>query len=488
MTCRYMGSFIAVRPWHRYCADTQRADSVWNCLVDHEMEYLSNEITLLLDSEEKFTTAQNTPVVSPQGSPPSIETLPSASFDGDTSLELFDVSSSSSDQTTPSPTPLRLKNITPRISKTLPLASPSRGIVVSPFDVRTSPKSFEEGPDCSIHVDSLFAEMLARTEPEEHRRRRNLVPRIKRVARVLLNLYHSTDALFDVEAWVSSSAFTGLLRVVCTTPLRQDLLPALRLLCHLQTLCLKRTPPITPIEACTPSSLNAEVGHLEGIDLDMPPSERYDILKHLMNVSVTPIFDFDGKVLWEGVLAAEMVMCEYTSGRGTVLTSVPLARVVMVEYPAVDHFTRVMDTIAVPGRQLPTPTSGLRSPIGDWRDWAGIHGCWYGLLGRWEVSDNEPRPSVIPHINIGPCDPQSLVDIIKYHDKTSGLKAGRMLPLATGLPWSKALPPVYFHGHSTNGSRTATIFCVRGVARLTMDCPPEVRYTMILRKCGQDVV
>lgn len=179
-----------------------------------------------------------------------------------------------------------------------------------------SSRSSEGGSVCSDHVDSLFDELLATTETDEHRRRRDLVPRIKRVARVLLSIYQTaqakSDMLADLEEWVGSPAFTNLFRALCTLPLRQDLLPALRLLCHLQALCLKRSSATSPVEACTPSSVNADAGHqLGGAELDMPASERYDILKHLLNVSVTPLFDFDGTVLWESVLAAEMAMCKF---------------------------------------------------------------------------------------------------------------------------------------------------------------------------------
>lgn len=146
-----------------------------------------------------------------------------------------------------------------------------------------------------------------------------------------------------------------------------------------------------------------------------------------------------------------------------------------------DHFTRQMSTVA-----LPIPRRDLHSP-GD--DWAGISGCWYGLFGRWKVGDPEPTPSVLPHIKFEPCKPEILDSLIKHHDQMSRVKAGPILQLATGLPWSDALPPIFFHGHGGESRRQTpwTVYCVRGVARLTTDSPPEIRFTIVLRKLGRDV-
>lgn len=150
-------------------------------------------------------------------------------------------------------------------------------------------------------VDALFAELMAQTEPEEHRYRRSIAGRIKRLAHVLLKLYNmsaeSSGKLAIVEEWVASQAFTNILGLVCTCPLRQDLLPALRLLCHLQTLCLKCSPP-TPPGPMSPSSVRVECTGSWGSTLpDAPISDRYAILKHIISLSVGPIIDFDGRVL-----------------------------------------------------------------------------------------------------------------------------------------------------------------------------------------------
>jgi hypothetical protein len=60
--------------------------------------------------------------------------------------------------------------------------------------------------------------------------------------------------------------------------------------------------------------------------------------------------------------------------------------------------------------------------------------------------------------------------------------------LDSAIPTSPLLPPVYFHGRSQQqavGAGAPASF-VRGVARLTADNPPEVRWTMIIRYSGED--
>jgi hypothetical protein len=62
--------------------------------------------------------------------------------------------------------------------------------------------------------------------------------------------------------------------------------------------------------------------------------------------------------------------------------------------------------------------------------------------------------------------------------------------LTTPLPMSP-VPPVYFQGTShqqlsDDGVTTQPRSFVRGVARLTADTPPEVRWTMVVRYAGED--
>lgn len=455
---------------------------MWQYFIRHEMICLSEMWSQLPDcvsSNEEFTTAPNTPPLKTWASEDNLSGLGAIGrfmlgdgSGGNNSFEWFDVSEPES-------------NSDPGDST----HRPNRHSCQSAPSVNDSDSHVESGltDELAHGFDALFAEMLVQNEPEEHRYRRSLVPRVTRLAHILLKLYRNTPVkapgeLATVEEWVKSPAFTNILGLVCPCPLRQDLLPALRLLCQLQTLCLKTSFPSKP-DPPSPSSVTGVVSE-EASDTR---SERYDILKHVITLSNIPVLDVDGRVLWEIILAAEMMMCRLCRV-SHLLTPVPLAGAVMIEHPSVDHFTRVMTSIARPERSLSLTPSHPDYPKDG--DWSGIFGCWYGLLGRWQNGDPEPQPSLIPHINLGPCDPATMVSMIRHHEKANRVKSGRMLPLDTGLPWSKALPPVYFHGHSPDFKRNqrATDLCIRGVTRLTTDTPAEIRYTILLRKHGIDVV
>lgn len=69
----------------------------------------------------------------------------------------------------------------------------------------------------------------------------------------------------------------------------------------------------------------------------------------------------------------------------------------------------------------------------------------------------------------------------------------KLAPLDTHLPYSTRLPPVYFHGVGRLADQEMleletldSASFTRGVARLTTDNPPELRWSIIVRYSDED--
>ncbi|KAL1407535.1 hypothetical protein Q8F55_006968 [Vanrija albida] len=143
-------------------------------------------------------------------------------------------------------------------------------------------------------------------------------------------------------------------------------------------------------------------------------------------------------------------------------------------------------------------------------DWAGIGGLWHGSYAFMEyrhwVRLNEPHllqvRRGVPALRLSDYD-EAIGDLMlmrmivdngpgdaddAYADLI-GVKRSNMPPLPrleTQLPTSQHLPPLYFHGTSTQLSTGtshpsgAPHSFVRGVVRLTADDPPEMRWTIVI--------
>jgi hypothetical protein len=62
-------------------------------------------------------------------------------------------------------------------------------------------------------------------------------------------------------------------------------------------------------------------------------------------------------------------------------------------------------------------------------------------------------------------------------------------PVTSNIPTGDLLPPIHFHGHSSQSGGTwptAASSFVKGTVQLTTDSPPQVRWTMIIRYGGED--
>jgi hypothetical protein len=134
------------------------------------------------------------------------------------------------------------------------------------------------------------------------------------------------------------------------------------------------------------------------------------------------------------------------------------------------------------------PRLDLSGTLG--RNWPRVLGYWYGIIGPAEVKgQGEGLRGLVPNLNvIALSDPTRVESMIKNLEQALNITSGPVLSLDTGLPWSNTLPPVFFYGHVDNWQRASQVPGMRGVARLTTDTPPQIRYTIILRKNGQDVV
>ncbi len=159
--------------------------------------------------------------------------------------------------------------------------------------------------------------MLSQIEPEEHRYRGKLVPRLRRLAGVLLKCYHTspvdgTHQMELVKGWVEKPEFTDLLRIVCTRPIRQELLPALRPLCHLKALFHTSFSKLHQDADASASSLDPKKKQHSNPDIHAIPvlSTDPDPLEPIQTFASSPVFDLDGRVLWEVVLPTQQALCK----------------------------------------------------------------------------------------------------------------------------------------------------------------------------------
>ncbi|KLT46514.1 hypothetical protein CC85DRAFT_289789 [Cutaneotrichosporon oleaginosum] len=207
------------------------------------------------------------------------------------------------------------------------------------------------------------------------------------------------------------------------------------------------------------------------------PRAVSDALLPIHAFSSNPVFDLDGSVLWEIVLPIQRTMYEYVRKQDRASYEPVDACKEDKAFPL--YFAPIM--VARPLYNLPTS-------LGHTGNWPQVLGVWYGLIGPSELPGLERLQSLAPTLNlIGLSDPTRLELLIQNLERALNIPTGPVMSLDTALPSSANLPPVYFYGH-LESDRGSQVPGVRGVARLTSDAPPQIRYTIIIRKSGQDIV
>ncbi|WVW79605.1 hypothetical protein I302_101574 [Kwoniella bestiolae CBS 10118] len=216
-------------------------------------------------------------------------------------------------------------------------------------------------------------------------------------------------------------------------------------------------------------------------------------------------FTGDGKVNWELVDAiSSVMMCNAQE----VIKNEPTAWL-----PAVQPMSYGVESVRGWGyTELKRPDNLAE---GDVWDWAGVEGNWCGCYAFMDYVDwvalNYPQSAFLHRLS-------SEIDLSLYHEAlgdlmqlelkictdphTSNPRDNRCtshefendrtpLPsVDTDLPSSDLLPPIYFHGSSVpyagGDAPPLPQNAIRGVARLTADNPPQVRWTMIIRYRDSD--
>lgn len=120
------------------------------------------------------------------------------------------------------------------------------------------------------------------------------------------------------------------------------------------------------------------------------------------------------------------------------------------------------------------------APKGPW-DWADICGTWYIAMAQFP--GGSLKLMSYGCVNLVPRAPDVISDAMAKMDAENGFGFSNPpsygATLATGLPKSDALPPIYFSGLTQSSSLSR--YHLRGIAQLTTDQPPEVRYRVIFR-------
>jgi hypothetical protein len=117
------------------------------------------------------------------------------------------------------------------------------------------------------------------------------------------------------------------------------------------------------------------------------------------------------------------------------------------------------------------------------------------------IALNEPRLLIIRRTTL-PLDlsreSEAIGDLMRLKlviDRPTDKRSRDDLPeIETGIPTSKLLPPIRFHGssqqhdgsHVLQGNTPGMSTFVRGVVQLTADDPPQVRWTLVIRYGGDD--
>jgi hypothetical protein len=113
-----------------------------------------------------------------------------------------------------------------------------------------------------------------------------------------------------VKGWVEKPEFTDLLRIVCTRPIRQELLPALRPLCHLKALFHTSSSKLH--QEASSSSVKPKKKQHSNPDIHSIPvwPTDPDPLEPIQTFASSPVFELDGRVLWEVVLPTQQALCK----------------------------------------------------------------------------------------------------------------------------------------------------------------------------------
>lgn len=121
-----------------------------------------------------------------------------------------------------------------------------------------------------------------------------------------------------------------------------------------------------------------------------------------------------------------------------------------------------LNKVARPRRQMPSAS----------RDWAHIDGEWYAVIAGWP-SDSPSILTVMRNIKVHSDSARNSAKMRKLHLKHG---TARVSSFVSDLPRSESLPAQPFEGDLDSGSG----IYLQGVARLTTDTPPEIRYSMLI--------
>lgn len=166
----------------------------------------------------------------------------------------------------------------------------------------------------------------------------------------------------------------------------------------------------------------------------------------------------------------------------------------------VGHVSSALAALARPTKLLPVeemPVTSVRvrlstnplalAPKGTW-DWADICGTWH--IAMVQFPQDTPKLVSYGSVNLVPRPAEAIDRAMAKIDEGRPTHHHPRAPaygatLATGLPKSDALPPIYFNGltHPAAASR----YHLRGIAHLTTDQPPEIRYRVLFRDAETSV-
>lgn len=141
-----------------------------------------------------------------------------------------------------------------------------------------------------------------------------------------------------------------------------------------------------------------------------------------------------------------------------------------------------------PGRLPLFRPPSVRQNTSIW-DWANVAGIWHIAMAQTPKKEKSPVLQPYGWLKLVPCTIDTIDKALAARWDSEDIPPNAESSFKMGLPYSDALPPIYFNG-STRRIGDTPPFYLRGIVRLTTDQPPELRYRIIFRsfeRCTDDL-